>query len=126
MLRPYVILLLLVIASCTKNAEEVIKVDPDSRQSFLKELIAFTDTANHLPHRSIEHNSLVYTQNDYSFYVTRYVRNSEPFLYLERGYSTIRGDIENKYYLKAKQIVLSIQDTYNSRNALPFKTVRTF
>ncbi len=127
MIRHYLILILVTIASCTKNTDEVkTYVKPQTTTSIKNGIIAFADSVNTSSKGSIKQESLIYTINDYSFHVSRYVRNSEVSLYIEHGYSTSSGTVENRYYLKNGKVILSSHNTHNPGSLLPYKTTRVF
>lgn len=95
-------------------------------QVLREDILAFADTVNNLSKEAIKQESLIYTLGDYSFHISRYIRNSEVSLYIEHGNSGDYGNTEKWYYLKDGKVVLSIHTSKNTMVYLPFKTERTF
>ncbi|HEY1010011.1 MAG TPA: hypothetical protein VGE58_07870, partial [Daejeonella sp.] len=127
MIRHGLILILLIAASCTKNTDEAQTYHGREKIALIKEqIIAFSDSINTLVKGSIEQESLIYTINDYSFHVTRYVRGSDVSLYIEHGYSASSGRVENRYYLKNGKVVLYSHYLNNPQSLVPYKLVREF
>lgn len=127
MIRHFLILILFTIASCTKNTDELkTYVTPGTIAAIKNGIIAFADSVTASSKRSTKQESLIYTINDYSFHVSRYVRNSEVSLYIEHGYSASYGTVENRYYLKNGKVVLFARNAHNPDSLLPYKAMREF
>ena len=126
--RPYFILLItLSLAACNKNKDQIKSSLNSAAGQLLKEnILSFADTVNNLSKGAIKQESLIYTLGDYSFYVSRYVRNSEVSLYIELGNSGDYGNTEKRYYLKDGQVVLLVHYSKNMMVYLPFITERVF
>lgn len=54
---------------------------------------------------SRKEQSLVYIQGLYSFQAIKYSSQDGPFLYVEKGYTPKRGNIEKRYYLKDRRLI---------------------
>ncbi len=127
MFRQYLILILLVAASCTKNTDEVeTAIEGKTAASIKGQIIAFADSIDTFSKGSVKQESLVYTINDYSFHISRYIRDSRVSLYIEHGYSARSGSVESRYYLKNGKVVLYSHRLQNPGNPFPYKEVREF
>ncbi|EOR95038.1 hypothetical protein ADIARSV_1822 [Arcticibacter svalbardensis MN12-7] len=57
--------------------------------------------------------SMIYTLGDYSFYITAYLNNGEPLLYIENGESNQYGHIAKYYYLNKGKVILFKENHHN-------------
>lgn len=127
LLKNISIIILIVLAGCNKNTDSVKTfIDSPAGQLIKNKILALADTVDILSIGSVKQESLAYTQNDYSFYVSRFIRSPRVSLYIENGSSHNLGKIENRYYLQDGQVVLLVNNMYNSNSAVPYKTTRTF
>lgn len=127
MFSKYLIVLLLVAASCSKSKSKGESgIEGNSVASIKQQTLAFTDSIDLFSRNGVKQESLIYTINDYSFYVSRYIRNSIVALYIEHGYSAGSGTVENRYYLKNGKVVFYSQTTLDPDNPFPYKQIREF
>lgn len=69
--------------------------------------------------------SLLFTKEDYSFYVTRYSSNGNPVLYIEHGNGDI-GSVEKYYYVDQQQLLLLVEDVFNSYESPRYSSRREY
>lgn len=126
-LKYLTLIILLILSSCTKSTDQVkTSINSASGEAIKQKILSFSKNVDSLSRESIKQESLIYTLGDYSFYVSRYLKDSQISLYIEHGHRLGYGEIENRYYLKEGKVVLFIHDIYRSKDELVFKTVRTF
>lgn len=123
----YFIVLLIIVASCNKNSEQISRsANPESGKFNILNILSFADTVDNLSKTATKQESLLYNLGDYTFHVSRYVRNSEVSLYIEYGNNGEYGKTEKRFYLKDGHIVLLIENTEQTLNPMPFSTTRSF
>ena len=69
--------------------------------------------------------SLVFNKGEYSFYVTRYSSNGNPVLYIEHGDGEM-GSVEKYYYVDRQQLLLLIEDVFNSYESPRYRSRREY
>ncbi|MBC7913806.1 MAG: hypothetical protein H7Y07_06745 [Pyrinomonadaceae bacterium] len=70
--------------------------------------------------------SMMYTIGDYSFQITQYTHNGIPFLYIENGHSTTKGETEKRYYLHHKKMIYFVENSIASYSNASFQLTRTY
>ena len=123
----FFISILVFVISCNKNPQQTISsADPVSANFIIQEILSYSDTVDSLSRAASKQESLIYSLRDYSFHVSRYVRNSEVSLYIEHGNMGEQGHSEKRYYLKDGEVVLLTEHLVLARNEQPFRTNRSF
>lgn len=69
--------------------------------------------------------SLVFSREEYSFYVTRYSSNGNPVLYIEHADGET-GTIEKYYYVDQHQLLLFVEDIFNSYESPRYSSRREY
>lgn len=127
LLKFFLILLAIFITSCNKNTDRIGRSeDAVSDKYLIENILAFSASVDHLSKGAVKQESLVYNLGDYSFYVSRYLRNSVISLYIEHSRSGEYGQTERRYYLKDGKVVLLIQKVKFILDDIPFRTIRSF
>ena len=83
----------------------------------------YADSVNLLLPELEKRKSLVYDRGDYSFYITKYMTNGTPLLYIETGNSGEYGKTEKRYYLKNDRLLLytEARESSNTENSITLK-----
>jgi len=123
----FFISILVFVISCNKNPDQTISLEvPGSANFIIQRILTYSDTVDHLSNAASKQESLIYSLRDYSFHVSRYVRNSEVSLYIEHGNMGEQGHSEKRYYLKDGEVVLLTEHLVLARNEQPFRINRSF
>ncbi|WP_139125834.1 hypothetical protein [Arcticibacter eurypsychrophilus] len=70
--------------------------------------------------------SMIYTLGDYSFYITAYLNNGEPLLYIENGESNQYGHITKHYYLHKGKVILFKENHHNESIDFAYQSEREY
>lgn len=119
--------IMICIACCSKNSERMsTSVHSVPGQLSKTSILNYADSIDHQVKNAIKQESLVYTLGDYSFYVTRFIRNSKVLQYTETGRSATLGNTEKTYYLKEGKVVLLVHQLKSPGKSEPLLNTRTF
>jgi hypothetical protein len=91
-----------------------------------KQAIKYTTYLNSLIPISNNIKSLNYSSGDYTFQITKYLKNGVPFLYVEKGNSVEYGDTEKRYYLKDNHLILVTEASHIKGNNPLYSFIRTY
>lgn len=69
--------------------------------------------------------SLVFSREEYSFYVTRYSSNGDPVLYIEHADGEM-GSVEKYYYVDQQLLLLVVEDIFNSYESPRYSSKREY
>lgn len=120
-------ILLFSLAACNKNTDQLkTSINSVSSNSIKENILAIADSINKISVRAQKQESLIYNLGDYSFFISRFIQNSEAVLYIEHGKSGEYGHTEKRYYLKNGMVILLEQSSKDNKVYLPFKTERTY
>jgi len=117
-------------ASCDKHyvnyLQEKTVIPPSPPLSTVHDINHYADSVNSLLPVSRISKSLVYYLGDYSFQITKYVKDNKPFLYIEDGNGSEHGNSRKYYYIKDNAINLIIESTSTLHDSTPFKTIKSY
>lgn len=87
---------------------------------------SYADSLNHILHTFKKTSSLLYTNDDQAFRVSRFSYNNEPVLYVEYSRSALLGITEKRYYLKDKNLVLFTENSIVTNTNRPYISTKAY
>lgn len=131
----YITVLLCISAACITvscNNGEVKEKHPQARMgiaasSFLDEssINGYADSIRLHLSEFEKRESLIFRKEEYSFHVTRYSSNGDPVLYVEHSDGEA-GTVEKYYYVDRQQLLLLIEDVFNSYESPRYRSRREY
>lgn len=117
-----VIILSVLVLSCGSPKSDHPQADRESPQAMLtkQQLLHYKDSINSITGQLDKQQSLIYSRDDNSFFVTRYSSHGNPLLYIKKSRNNEYDSIEERYYIHNNNLVLYLK---NSRGLTSEETI---
>ena len=125
-----VVLCFLLIFSSEKYPADKIQAGPNTiiEQTFSRRSISqYADSIDKLLSKATRKSSLVYTLNDYSIQISKYMLQGKPVLYVEKRIDAGRGSrLEKRYYLKDDKLTLVTESSLPGNISRPYISTKAY
>jgi len=105
------IILTVLILSCSRTRSDHPQAGKGDPQALLtkQQLLNYKDSINGILGQLDKQQSLIYTLEDNSFFVTKYSSYGDPMLYIRKAKNNEYSNIEERYYMHDGQLVLYLK-----------------
>lgn len=104
----YISLLLILCTACHRNKPTLYGTETVQNKELIEGINRHVDSLDALLPSSVLQQSLIFSRDNYSFYVSRYVLKDRVNLYVETGIRNNNALSEKRYYLKDGKILLYV------------------